>query len=221
MNIVFNEKLYTEIYYDKNRKLIQKILTEKGIKTWDKACTPETKEWKRIVNDTKRKINPDKGTQTNLLIFLAFGINKTYQTVRTNIKRNTLNEDDISNIDQLFKRAVPVYIDFDAFVYFLEYSGRIYVNDNDKIVLFAAIQKEAWNKPITVKEIKSEISNVSAVVSEKLGDKKIQISIDRLMKKKILMKQAQGYLINLEKVIKDFNKYRNYPETKDLNQTTA
>lgn len=221
MNIVFNERIYTEIYSNKNPKLFKNILTENGIKAWDKACNPATKEWKKIVNDTKRKINQDKGTQTNLLILLAFGINKTYQTVRINIKRNTLDKDDISNIDLLFKRTVPVYIDFDAFICFLEHSGRIYVDENDKIVLFAAIQKESWNEPITVKEIITEISNVSAVVSEKLGDKKIQKSIDRLMKKKILMRKAQGYIINLEKVIKDFNKYRNYPETKDLNQTTA
>ncbi len=220
MNIVFNENLYTDIYNDDKHTLTRKILTKSGINVWEKACSPATKGWKTIVNDINRKINLHKGTKTNLLFLLAFGINMPYQTLRTNINRNKLNEDNIKNIDLLFKRTVPVYIDFDAFIHFLEYSGRAYVTENDKIVLYAAIKFEAWKKAITIEKIKSEISNVSTVVSEKLGDKKIQKSIDRLMKKKILVKRAHGYIINLEKVIKDFNKFRNYPEEKDLGQTT-
>jgi len=212
MNIVFNKKLYNDIYNDDKNRLVKKILTNAGKKAWDKACTPATKGWKTIVNDTNRTINLHKGTKTNLLLLLAFGISKPYQTVRTNIKRNTLTDDDLLNIDLLFNRTVPIYIDFDAFIHFLEYSGKIYVTENDKIVLFAAIQNQAWENPITIKTIRSKINNVSTFVSAKLEDKNIQSSIDRLIKKRILVKRACGYIINLEKIIKDFNKFRNYPE---------
>lgn len=218
MKIVFNENFYKAIRVDSKDKdkstLFTKVLSEKGQKAFNEADnhnTTSTGRWSSMVGDYNRRMNWKRGTKTNLYLLLSFGTDTNYETIRTKMKRKDLEEGLLKTIDLLFSPTMPVYIDIDNFIGFLNFSGRLYVTENQKIILFACIKNEAWKKTITVEEIIDEIRNQSEKVYKKLGKKNILVKIEELKMRNIIKCADNGYMLNLIQIMKDYNSFRNYP----------
>ncbi|MBR3248190.1 MAG: hypothetical protein IKG03_07330 [Clostridiales bacterium] len=219
MNIVFNEDFYKRLCNNKSQGYtVSKVLSGKGKRIWTNSlnCDKSSDAWKLwICNKT---INPKKGTKTNLIILLTFGLGIEYEGIRSRMNRNSWDEESVRQIDQLFLPSAPVYIDWDAFIQFLDYSSELYVTSNDKLILYTAISHEAWtpDRPLSVTDVVGEIRSHSTKVADKLGEKTIRDRVEVLEKKKIIRKTDDGrFYLNLDQLIPDYNSYRNYPEPED------
>ena len=222
MDIIFYKPIFDQIYDDK----VKNLLSEEGLEKWQEAkdalnlknTSPKLKKYKKLADD--RFVNSKKGKIENFFILWALGTGQSSGALRKKVKQREWKHKDskiLSTIDELFLSETPVYLNITSFIEFLNYSGSVYLSNNKKIIVYAALKHNAFDEKhaITTGTVLSEIRKVSPKIYEKLGAQKIEKLLTKI---NILKSNDDKYYIDLEKTIKDFNSYRYYPNDKNKKQ---